>query len=75
MTALAHCRPQDFDVHHGQGTQANVQSCIPTVLRLPLHTSMFDGTVRVPSYKPWLDEEDQENVFFASGERAWTRHC
>lgn len=56
----------DFDVHHGNGTQAVVQNCVPSVTKVPIKTPYFDGVVRTPSYKPWLDDTDASEVFFAS---------
>jgi acetoin utilization deacetylase AcuC-like enzyme len=54
----------DFDIHHGNGTEAIVRNLIPHKERLPLPQSY--APVEVNSYKPWLDETDADNVFFAS---------
>mmetsp|Transcript_10121 Transcript_10121/g.23666 ORF Transcript_10121/g.23666 Transcript_10121/m.23666 type:complete len:292 (+) Transcript_10121:799-1674(+) len=53
----------DFDVHNGNGTAAIVRNLVPHK-----HTRMISSetSVTMPSYKPWLDETDAENVFFAS---------
>eukprot|EP00285_Hemiselmis_virescens_P009725 CAMPEP_0173391804 /NCGR_PEP_ID=MMETSP1356-20130122/18596_1 /TAXON_ID=77927 ORGANISM="Hemiselmis virescens, Strain PCC157" /NCGR_SAMPLE_ID=MMETSP1356 /ASSEMBLY_ACC=CAM_ASM_000847 /LENGTH=517 /DNA_ID=CAMNT_0014349495 /DNA_START=67 /DNA_END=1616 /DNA_ORIENTATION=+ len=53
----------DFDVHNGNGTAAIVRN-----LRPHRHTRMISAetSVTYPSYKPWLDETDGDNVFFAS---------
>mmetsp|Transcript_9784 Transcript_9784/g.23927 ORF Transcript_9784/g.23927 Transcript_9784/m.23927 type:complete len:291 (+) Transcript_9784:792-1664(+) len=51
----------DFDVHNGNGTAAIVRNLVPHK-----HTRMISSetSVTMPSYKPWLDETDAENVFF-----------
>mmetsp|Transcript_5861 Transcript_5861/g.20432 ORF Transcript_5861/g.20432 Transcript_5861/m.20432 type:complete len:800 (+) Transcript_5861:169-2568(+) len=56
----------DFDVHHGNGTQAVIKNCLPSMYKIALNNLLFDGQVRVPMCKPWLDENDAENIFFAS---------
>jgi len=64
----------DFDVHHGNGTEAIVRH----VKEKPQHKSISHSvcqrgfstkvvTTSPPSCKPWLDpESDGDNVFFAS---------
>jgi len=56
----------DFDVHHGNGTEAIIRSLIPTVDRATIKTSFVTGVLEKASYRPWLDETDIHNVFFAS---------
>ena len=56
----------DFDVHHGQGTEACVEAVVPGTVRLPFSTAAAEGQLRVPTCKPWLGETDRYNVFFAS---------
>ena len=56
----------DFDVHHGQGTEACVEAVVPTSVRLPFTTVAAEGHLRVQTCKPWLGETDRHNVFFAS---------
>jgi acetoin utilization deacetylase AcuC-like enzyme len=74
----------DFDVHHGNGTEAIVRNLRPSVrsvdCRGPWHSPGLSlsnqtsglqlGLQRLEgsavSYKPWADDEDAENVFFAS---------
>jgi acetoin utilization deacetylase AcuC-like enzyme/ankyrin repeat protein len=56
----------DFDVHHGQGTEACVEAVVPSAVRLPFTTVATEGTLRVQTCKPWLGETDRHNVFFAS---------
>mmetsp|Transcript_12728 Transcript_12728/g.26265 ORF Transcript_12728/g.26265 Transcript_12728/m.26265 type:complete len:313 (-) Transcript_12728:221-1159(-) len=53
----------DFDVHAGNGSCAIVRN-----LRPHTHTRRIapQTSVTVPSYKPWLDKNDSENVFFGS---------
>ena len=56
----------DFDVHHGNGTEALVRNLEPTTVTNKMTTLFCDVTMESPSYKPWLDEEDSSNVFFCS---------
>jgi len=53
----------DFDVHAGNGSCAIIRN-----LRPHTHTRRIapQTSVTVPSYKPWLDQDDSENVFFSS---------
>ena len=56
----------DFDVHHGNGTEEIVRQLTPineqSVVRTPFAVASFHSS----SYKPWLDENDVNDVFFAS---------
>ncbi|KFM25821.1 Type-2 histone deacetylase 2 [Auxenochlorella protothecoides] len=54
----------DFDVHHGNGTEACVVRAAPSLQRVPFSTPYSEGTF--PVYKPWLDADDKDNIFFAS---------
>jgi len=56
----------DFDVHHGNGTEALVRNLEPTTVTNKMSTLFGDVTMESPSYKPWLDEDDSSNVFFCS---------
>lgn len=56
----------DFDVHHGNGTEALVRNLSPSVQEESFQTPFAKGTVSTPMYKPWLDSSDPSNVFFAS---------
>mmetsp|Transcript_44245 Transcript_44245/g.53142 ORF Transcript_44245/g.53142 Transcript_44245/m.53142 type:complete len:506 (+) Transcript_44245:849-2366(+) len=56
----------DFDVHHGNGTEEIVKYLIPNVESSTIRTPFAEGTLRAPKYKPWLDENDVKDVFFAS---------
>ena len=57
----------DFDVHHGNGTEDVIRNLVPTqeehgVASLPFCTASF----KTDKYRPWLNEEDADNVFFVS---------
>lgn len=54
----------DIDIHHGNGTQEIVQCLRPHTTCLPLPGSWAEQTIT--TYKPWFDESDADNVFFAS---------
>eukprot|EP00624_Nannochloropsis_granulata_P004372 evm.model.NODE_31844_length_35418_cov_26.680502.1 len=55
----------DFDIHHGNGTEACVRALKPSRLALPLPASWAPKTYEL--FKPWLSEaEDADNVFFGS---------
>ena len=56
----------DFDVHHGNGTEAVVQNTTPAAPKFAFSTPYCDGSITVPTYRPWLDETDHDEVFFAS---------
>eukprot|EP00238_Polyblepharides_amylifera_P000660 CAMPEP_0196572032 /NCGR_PEP_ID=MMETSP1081-20130531/2154_1 /TAXON_ID=36882 /ORGANISM="Pyramimonas amylifera, Strain CCMP720" /LENGTH=829 /DNA_ID=CAMNT_0041889213 /DNA_START=35 /DNA_END=2524 /DNA_ORIENTATION=+ len=55
----------DFDVHHGNGTQACVAGVLPTTHHLAFSTSLADGTLKIPQWKPWLDAADADQIFLA----------
>ncbi|GBG00204.1 hypothetical protein Rsub_12985 [Raphidocelis subcapitata] len=56
----------DFDVHHGNGTEACVANTAPRTLRLPFSNALSEGSTVHHTFKPWLGEDDDENIFFAS---------
>ncbi|KAL6778893.1 HDA10 [Auxenochlorella protothecoides x Auxenochlorella symbiontica] len=56
----------DFDVHHGNGTEACVVRAAPSLQRVPFSTPYSEGVQTFPVYKPWLDADDKDNIFFAS---------
>lgn len=58
----------DFDVHHGNGTQACVAAVMPQRHRHKMSVPDFgpDVSVSWETFKPWVDEGDEERVFFAS---------
>lgn len=57
----------DFDVHHGNGTEAICEAVVPTTYKLPFQTAIGDGVLKLPLFKPWLNPQtDPQNIFFAS---------
>lgn len=56
----------DFDVHHGNGTESTVRNLRPNVERVSVNELGVFGSICVPSYKPWRDENDADNVLFVS---------
>lgn len=56
----------DFDVHHGNGTEACVANTAPSVAKFAISTPYGEGMQQFPVYKPWHDVDDKDNVFFAS---------
>ncbi len=60
----------DFDVHHGNGTEAIVRNLTPQTREIEMKmvgAGMLHGSkISFESYKPWRDDSDHENVFFAS---------
>ena len=57
----------DFDVHHGNGTEAIIASLHPRQEKKRVVTSLFDQiTVEKWNYRPWLDDSDSQNVLFLS---------
>mmetsp|Transcript_10938 Transcript_10938/g.20438 ORF Transcript_10938/g.20438 Transcript_10938/m.20438 type:complete len:1088 (-) Transcript_10938:56-3319(-) len=56
----------DFDVHHGNGTEAVIRNLVPTMDKAMIRLPFALGSIELPRYRPWLDETDIENVFFAS---------
>ncbi len=55
----------DFDVHHGNGTEACVGNTVPTIAKHHFKTPFSEGSQAFPTYKPWLGASDRENIFFA----------
>ncbi len=56
----------DFDVHHGNGTEEIIRQLVPTVEKARIRTPFAVGELATQRYRPWLDETDINNVFFAS---------
>jgi len=56
----------DFDVHHGNGTEEIIRQLVPAVEKAVVRTPFAVGELGSPRYRPWLDETDIHNVFFAS---------
>ena len=55
----------DFDVHHGNGTQACVGRVVPQIVQYPVATPLCEGSLRFQSFHPWFDEQDSQNILFA----------
>ena len=56
----------DFDVHHGNGTEACVQNTAPSAPEFKFAMPIGSGSFSMNMYRPWLDETDQEEIMFAS---------
>lgn len=56
----------DFDVHHGNGTEAVIRSLVPQIEKSMIRTPFATGDISTSSYRPWLDETDIQDIFFAS---------
>ncbi len=56
----------DFDVHHGNGTEACVKNVIPSNHTTQLDADGIKISMQTPSYKPWLDDNDSERILFIS---------
>ncbi|KAG7368554.1 histone deacetylase superfamily protein [Nitzschia inconspicua] len=56
----------DFDVHHGNGTEEIIRQLAPNVEKTVIRTPFAVGELAAPKYRPWLDETDIQDVFFAS---------
>ena len=55
----------DFDVHHGNGTQACVGNTVPSLASYAFQTPLSKGSQVFPRYKPWVDFDDADNILFA----------
>ena len=55
----------DFDVHHGNGTQACISAVMPSTIKVPLKTPFSEGYQSFSYYRPWLGTEDAHNLLFA----------
>eukprot|EP00798_Chlamydomonas_sp_ICE-L_P028688 gene28688-31856_t len=53
----------DFDVHHGNGTEAVVANTQASFKRVAFSTPFSEGTQVFPTYKPWHDVSDADNIF------------
>lgn len=57
----------DFDVHHGNGTEACVRNVLPSRATENVPTAAgVSLTIERSEYKPWLHDDDGDNIFFAS---------
>ena len=54
----------DFDAHHGNGTEEIIKALRPQKRLMPLPASW--APMEYEQFKPWLSEDDHENVFFGS---------
>ncbi len=55
----------DFDVHHGNGTEACVAATAPSLRKFSFKTPFSEGSQTFPTFSPWLDTDDAENILFA----------
>lgn len=55
----------DFDVHHGNGTEACVRNTAPSLRKFDFKTPFSEGSQTFPVYSPWLDTDDADNILFA----------
>lgn len=55
----------DFDVHHGNGTEACVAATAPTLRSFSFKTPFSEGSQTFPVFSPWLDTDDADNILFA----------
>jgi len=56
----------DFDVHHGNGTEAMCDGVLPKTLKKKVNLMDCEVTINVPAFRPWLDDKDPDRIFFAS---------
>jgi acetoin utilization deacetylase AcuC-like enzyme/ankyrin repeat protein len=56
----------DFDVHHGNGTEACVVGTAPRAVRVPFSTGLSEGVQVYHTWKPWRDSDDGDHVLFIS---------
>ena len=57
----------DFDVHHGNGTEALVANTAPSAPKVKFSTPWSSGEVTTNTCKPWMDPDtDKDEIFFAS---------
>lgn len=64
--AFARVAIVDLDVHHGNGTEDCVQHLCPCEKVTSTAIDCVQLSVKDYQFKPWKDEADGENVFFAS---------
>lgn len=55
----------DFDVHHGNGTEACVGAVAPRMAKYSFQTPVSEGVQMFPTFRPWLDADDADNILFA----------
>jgi len=56
----------DFDVHHGNGSEACFKNLRPTEHKEVFQTSLGSLSLSRVDYKPWLASDDHQRVFFGS---------
>jgi len=56
----------DFDIHHGNGTEACVQAVVPRTWTEVHDTPTGRVSASGVTYKPWLGADDRERIFFSS---------
>ena len=56
----------DFDIHHGNGTEACVQAVVPTPWTVAHETPAGTVSSSGVTYQPWLGDKDKESIFFGS---------
>mmetsp|Transcript_25459 Transcript_25459/g.44294 ORF Transcript_25459/g.44294 Transcript_25459/m.44294 type:complete len:698 (-) Transcript_25459:62-2155(-) len=56
----------DIDVHHGNGTQAILENLRPNKVSNKLQLDFATAEVKTYAYKPWLSDNDFDNVVFFS---------
>lgn len=66
----------DIDIHHGNGTEDCIQhlcpcekttvNCVENMEVRQEYEVIFNNRHKSYQYKPWLNEDDSKNVFFAS---------
>ena len=56
----------DFDVHHGNGTEACVRAVNPGKISSAVVSPFGRGVQCFPVWKPWRGENDGERILFAS---------
>ena len=54
----------DIDIHHGNGTEEIIRNLKPRTVFLPTPSSW--APVSIQQYKPWLNEQDADEIFFSS---------
>lgn len=54
----------DIDIHHGNGTEEIVRNLKPRTVFLPTPSSW--APISIQQYKPWLNEQDADEIFFSS---------
>ena len=64
----------DFDIHHGNGTEACVRNMRPTEVREEWPCGAGTISLQSTSFKPWLSEDDSDKVVFGPTPAPHTPH-